>query len=64
MYLICNKGNLCWPQLIGPYATAMAALMEGYFSSNIDSVRKDVKCTFGIMKKRLKILNMDYCIET
>ncbi len=31
--------------------------MEGYFSSNLESVRKDVECTFGILKKRWRVLN-------
>ena len=30
---------------------------EGYFSTNIEGVRKDVECTFGIRKKRWRILN-------
>ena len=32
------------------------ASAEGYFSSNLESMRKDVECTFGILKKRWKIL--------
>jgi hypothetical protein len=35
----------------------MVASLEGCFSSNLESVRKDVECTFGILKKRWKILN-------
>jgi hypothetical protein len=57
MYLVCDGGYLCWPQSICPYSSATAASAEGYFSSNLESVRKDVECTFGIMKKRRKILN-------
>jgi hypothetical protein len=34
---------------------------KGYFSSKIKSVRKDVECVFGILKKRWKIL--DYGIR-
>jgi hypothetical protein len=30
---------------------------SGYFLANIKSVRKDVECTFGITKKRWRILN-------
>jgi hypothetical protein len=36
----------------------MAASAKGYFSSNLESVRKDVESTFGIMKKRYFIQNM------
>ena len=58
MYLICDNGYLRWPQSICPYMAPMVASAEGYFSSNLESVRKDVECTFiGILKKRWKILN-------
>jgi hypothetical protein len=57
MYLICDNGYLRWPQSICPYMSPTVASSEGYFSSNLESVRKDVECTFGILKKRWKILN-------
>ena len=57
MYLICNNGYLRWPQSICPYMAPTVASAEGYFSSNLESVRKNVECTFGILKKRWKILN-------
>ena len=31
--------------------------IEGYFSLNLESVQKDVECTFGILKKRWCILH-------
>ena len=40
-----------------PYVNMAAATAEGYYSSNLECVRKDVECTFGITKKRWKILN-------
>ena len=40
-----------------PYINATAASAKGYYLSNLESVRKDVECTFGSMKKRRKILN-------
>ncbi len=46
-----------WPTSICPFAQASKASLEGYFSSNIESVRKDVKCTFGILKKRWHVLS-------
>lgn len=57
MYLICDNGYLRWPQSICPYEGANKATLEGYFSTNLESVRKDVECTFGILKKRWRILN-------
>ena len=63
MYLICDGGYLRWPQSMCPHINPTAASAEGYYSSNLESVRKDVECTFGITKKRWKILNngLLYC---
>jgi len=57
MYLICDNGYLLWPTSICPYSKANNATQEGFFSTNLESVRKDVECTFGILKKRWKVLN-------
>ena len=56
-YLICDNGYHRWPISISPYASADCASVEGYFSTNLESVRKDVECTFGILKKRWRILD-------
>ena len=56
-YLICDNGYLRWPNSISPYTNADSASLEGYFSTNLESVRKDVECTFGILKKRWRVLN-------
>jgi hypothetical protein len=63
MYLICDNGYLRWPTSICPYTQVDKSTVEGLFSTNIESVRKDVECTFGIMKKRWQILNngFKYC---
>jgi len=50
-YLICDNGYHHWRNSISPYANADSASLEGYFSTNLESVRKDVECTFGILKK-------------
>ena len=57
MYLICDNGYLRWPASICPYEGATNSTLEGYFSTNLESVHKDVECTFGILKKRWKILH-------
>ena len=61
MYLICNNGYLHWATSICPYSkannAANNATLEGFFSTNLESIRKDVECTFGILKKRWKVLN-------
>jgi hypothetical protein len=57
MYLICDNGYLRWPTTICPFTWTSNSSPEGYFSTNIEIVRKDVECTFGIIKKRWRILN-------
>ena len=57
VYLICDNGYLCWPQAICPYVSVNKSTLEGFFSTNLESVRKDFECTFGILKKRWRILN-------
>ena len=62
MYLICDGGYLRWETLICPYAgTNDGTGRRGYFNTNLESVRKDVECTYGILKKRWRIL--DYGIH-
>jgi hypothetical protein len=56
-YLICDNGYHRWPNLISPYANADCASLEGYFLTNLESIQKDVECTFGILKKRWRVLN-------
>ena len=63
VYLICNGSYLRWPILICPFKHSGPASQEGYFSSTLESVRKDVECTFGILKNRWKILEYGIWFE-
>ncbi len=56
-YLIFDNGYRCWPMTICPFTRVSCASAEGYFSSNLEGVRKDVECTFGILKKRWRVIN-------
>ena len=56
VYLICDGGYLRWPVLVCPFKHSGPASQKGYFSATLESVRKDVECTFGILKKRWKVL--------
>ena len=49
-YLIRDNGYHRWLILISPYANADCASLEGYFSMNLESIRKNVECTFGIWR--------------
>jgi hypothetical protein len=57
MYLICDNEDLRWPTSICPYLGADNSTTKGYFWTTLVSVRKDVECTFGILKKKWKVLN-------
>ena len=57
VYVICDNGYHRWPTSICPYERAESSTFEGHFSTNLEGVRKDVECTFGILKKRWRILN-------
>jgi hypothetical protein len=48
---------------IRPYERANSSTLEGYFSTNLEGVWKDVQCTFGNLKKHWRILNngLKYC---
>jgi hypothetical protein len=59
-YLISDNGYLRWPITICPFTHAKKTTLEGYFSCNLESVRKDVECVFGILKKRWKILDYGF----
>jgi len=61
-YLICDNGYLRWPTSICPYAGCENSSLKGFFSTNLESVQKDVECTFGILKKRWQVFNdgLDY----
>ena len=52
-YLICDNGYLQWPTLICPFMRSEGNTpLESCFSANLESVRKDVECCFGILKGR------------
>jgi hypothetical protein len=61
VYLICNNGYTCWLTTICPYMhSQMNNRLEDFFSTNIESVRKDVECVFGILKSRWSSLDKGF----
>jgi hypothetical protein len=63
VYLFCDGGYLRWVTLVCPYSGSSETGRRRYFNDNLESIRKDVKCTFGILKKRWRILDygLQYC---
>jgi hypothetical protein len=56
LYFICDGGYNTFPCLICPYKHQPPGTNIEKWSKQIESVRKDVECTFGILKKRFLIL--------
>ena len=55
VWLIVDNGYLRWPISICPYKQT-EMYKEIRFSEWLESIRKDVECTFGILKGRFRIL--------
>ena len=67
-YLISDGGYHRWGCLVNPYHLQPPGTDLELWSNNIESVRKDIECVFGILKKRFLILkhpirlHSPYCI--
>ncbi|KAL7425583.1 hypothetical protein ACHAXH_000201 [Discostella pseudostelligera] len=61
VYLICDNGYLQWPITICPFMRSQTnSPRESAFSANMESVRKDVECVFGILKARWGVLDRGF----
>lgn len=58
-HLICDGGYHKIPAMICPLTFRME-MKEVFWSEWVESVRKDVECTFGILKQRFRILKNSY----
>merc|ERR1712176_782327 len=54
-WVLVDNGYLPWPSLVPPSKMSLS-YSEMRFSRWVESLRKDVECTFGIMKGRFRIL--------
>jgi hypothetical protein len=60
-YFICNNGYLQWPTLMCPFMRSETNVpYETCYSANLESVRKDVECVFGILKGRFGYLDTGF----
>ena len=59
LYALVDGGYHCWRILQAPL-TAAVADDAACWSERVESVRKCVECTFGILKKRFRILRRDF----
>mmetsp|Transcript_11517 Transcript_11517/g.21528 ORF Transcript_11517/g.21528 Transcript_11517/m.21528 type:complete len:181 (+) Transcript_11517:298-840(+) len=55
-YLICDGGYNEWACLMPPYKHQLPGSGLERWPKNVESVRKDVECVFGILKKRFLLL--------
>jgi hypothetical protein len=62
VYLICDNGYLSWSCTVPPFGNSID-INEIHCSKWLESMRKDVECTFGILKGRWRILKSGVCIS-
>ena len=56
-WVLVNNGYLSWSATVPPTKTTCSRA-EIRFSAWLESLRKDVECTFGILKGRWRVLKM------
>ena len=59
-WILCDQGYQPWGTMICAYASAQAGTEMVPFNNRLGSVRKDIEDTFGIMKKRFRILRLPF----
>ena len=58
-YVICDGGYHRWRQTMSPFKNGLASDVAGWrWNKWLESNRKDVECTFGILKARFRILKV------
>ena len=62
VYVIVDNGYLQWSCTVPPF-TVTSDMDEIRWSKWLESMRKDVECTFGILKGRWRILKSGFRIE-
>jgi Plant transposon protein. len=55
-YMICDGGYHEWACLVPPYKHQLLGTALEKWSQKVESMRKDVECVFGILKKRFLLL--------
>ena len=60
-WLLVDNGYLAWPTTVPPIKST-SSQREIRFSRWLESMRKDVECTFGILKGRWRILKTGICL--
>ena len=63
VWLLCDNGYQNWPVLMAPMKDAVL-YTDIRWSKWVESVRKDVECTFGIMKGRFRILKIGIRLQS
>jgi hypothetical protein len=61
-WLMCDGGYHQWEQTLAPIKHTLRQV-ERDWSSALESMRKDVECTFGIMKRRFRILTFGVRVQ-
>jgi Plant transposon protein len=62
-WVLCDNGYQNWPVLIAPMKDAVL-YKDLRWSKWVESIRKDVECTFGILKGRFRILKIGIRVQS
>jgi Plant transposon protein len=62
-WVLCDNGYQNWPVLMAPMKNSIF-YKDLRWSKWVESIRKDVECTFGIMKGRFRILKIGIRIHS
>jgi len=62
LYVTVDGGYLRWPQTLDGYKSSLDN-DEMLYQEHQASVRKDVECAFGILKKRFRILRLPFLVR-
>lgn len=63
LWLAVDNGYLRWPCTMPPFKDSSDSYKQMRWSKWIESMRKDVECTFGILKGRWRILKVGFRIK-
>ena len=55
-YYVCNGGYYAWQKLVAPCKNQYTGIKSIMWSANMESIRKDVQCPLGVLKKRFLFL--------
>ena len=63
LYYLCDGGYSPYTYLMPPFKDQLETSVYFGWSEHVESLQKDVDCTFGVLKKRFMILKDPICLS-